>query len=85
MAEGPANCSARSADRQTLNLQDHLGVAVCVGAIEPSPTSAAYMESLAGRQAWQSGVVEVGLTRACLSLAKRIRDPTPKPGLASTQ
>jgi hypothetical protein len=30
-----------------------LGVAVRVGAIEPSPTSAAYMESLAARPAWQ--------------------------------
>jgi len=30
-----------------------LGVAVRVSAIEPSPAIAAYMESLAGRSAWQ--------------------------------
>jgi glutathione S-transferase len=30
-----------------------LGVAVRIGAIEPSPTTAAYLESLAARPAWQ--------------------------------
>ena len=37
-----------------------LGVAVRVGAIEPSPTSAAYMESLAARPAWQRASSKLG-------------------------
>jgi glutathione S-transferase len=37
-----------------------LGVAVRVGAIEPSPTTAAYMESLAARPAWQRASSKLG-------------------------
>jgi glutathione S-transferase len=37
-----------------------LGVAVRVGAIEPSPASAAYMESLAARPAWQRASSKLG-------------------------
>ena len=37
-----------------------LGVAVRVGAIEPSPTSAAYIESLAARPAWQRASSKLG-------------------------
>ena len=37
-----------------------LGVAVRVGAIEPSPTTAAYMESLAARPAWQRASSRLG-------------------------
>jgi glutathione S-transferase len=37
-----------------------LGVAVRVGAIEPSPTSAAYMQSLAARPAWQRASSKLG-------------------------
>jgi len=37
-----------------------LGVAVRVGAIEPSPTSAAYMQSLASRPAWQRASSKLG-------------------------
>ena len=37
-----------------------LGVAVRVGAIEPSPISAAYMESLAARPAWQRASSKLG-------------------------
>ena len=37
-----------------------LGVAVRVGAIEPSPTSVAYMESLAARPAWQRASSKLG-------------------------
>jgi glutathione S-transferase len=37
-----------------------LGVAVRVGAIEPSPTSAGYMESLAARPAWQRASSKLG-------------------------
>jgi glutathione S-transferase len=37
-----------------------LGVAVRVGAIEPSPTSAAYMGSLAARPAWQRASSKLG-------------------------
>jgi glutathione S-transferase len=37
-----------------------LGVAVRVGAIEPSPRSAAYMESLAARPAWQRASSKLG-------------------------
>ena len=37
-----------------------LGVAVRVGAIEPSPTSAAYMESLAARPGWQRASSKLG-------------------------
>jgi glutathione S-transferase len=40
-----------------------LGVAVRVGAIEPSPTSAAYMESLASRPAWQRASSRLGSRR----------------------
>jgi glutathione S-transferase len=37
-----------------------LGVAVRVGAIEPSPASVAYMESLAARPAWQRASAKLG-------------------------
>jgi glutathione S-transferase len=37
-----------------------LGVAVRVGALEPSPTLAAYMESLAARPAWQRASAKLG-------------------------
>jgi glutathione S-transferase len=37
-----------------------LGVAVRVGAIEPSPTITAYMESLAARPAWQRASTKLG-------------------------
>ena len=37
-----------------------LGVAVRVGAIDPSPTSAAYMESLGARPAWQRASAKLG-------------------------
>jgi glutathione S-transferase len=37
-----------------------LGVAVRVGSIEPSPTSVAYMESLAARPAWQRASAKLG-------------------------
>jgi glutathione S-transferase len=37
-----------------------LGVAVRVGAIEPSRTSSAYMESLAARPAWQRASAKLG-------------------------
>ena len=37
-----------------------LGVAVRVGAIEPSPTSTAYLESLAARAAWQRASAKLG-------------------------
>lgn len=37
-----------------------LGVAVRVGAIEPTPTSAAYMEALAARPAWQRASSKLG-------------------------
>ncbi|MGO9899779.1 MAG: glutathione S-transferase family protein [Solirubrobacteraceae bacterium] len=37
-----------------------LGVAARVGAIEPSPASAAYMESLAARPAWQRASSKLG-------------------------
>ena len=37
-----------------------LGVAVRVGAIEPSPTITAYMESLAARPAWQRASAKLG-------------------------
>jgi glutathione S-transferase len=56
-----------------------LGIAVRVGAIEPSRTSAAYMQALGARPCMAAGVIEAGLTRACLSLANGIRDPRPNP------
>jgi len=37
-----------------------LGVAVRVGAIEPSPRSTAYLESLAARPAWQRASAKLG-------------------------
>jgi glutathione S-transferase len=37
-----------------------LGIAVRVGAIEPSPTSTAYMESLGARPAWQRASSKLG-------------------------
>ena len=37
-----------------------LGIAVRVGAIEPSPTSVAYMESLGARPAWQRAASKLG-------------------------
>jgi glutathione S-transferase len=37
-----------------------LGIAVRVGAIEPSPTTAAYMESLGARPAWQRAASKLG-------------------------
>jgi len=37
-----------------------LGIAVRTGAIEPSPTSTAYMEALAGRPAWQRASTKLG-------------------------
>ena len=37
-----------------------LGVAVRVGALEPSPTTAAYMQSLAARPAWQRASAKLG-------------------------
>ena len=37
-----------------------LGIAVRIGAIEPSPTSARYMESLAARPAWQRASTKLG-------------------------
>jgi glutathione S-transferase len=37
-----------------------LGIAVRVGAIEPSPTTGAYMESLGARPAWQRAASKLG-------------------------
>jgi hypothetical protein len=38
-----------------------LGVAVRIGAIEPSPTIAEYLESLAARPAWERASSKLGL------------------------